>query len=71
MTIITNIQIMVWDIKVGEKYYSFKYKTFVDGKLTEESEYEGDHVWGGDKRYFRGHLKNGGAVKCVLERIKL
>lgn len=62
---------MVWAIKVDDKYYSFKYKVFVNSKVHCEDKYENDHVWQNNKPIFRKHLKEGYATQLVLERINL
>lgn len=67
----TNISIQVWAIRVDDKYYSFRYKVFVDNKVHAEDIFESDHVWRDDKKTFRHNLKNGWAAQQVLERIKL
>lgn len=65
-TIVNNVTVNIDDVKVDKRYFSFKYKIFVDGKLKKDSEYESDHVWSDDIKGFRSLLKSSLALKIVL-----
>lgn len=67
----TKIEIEVDNIKVDDRYYSFEYKVWVDGKMKIEDVYDSDHEWSDDKKGFKDHLKNGGAVHTVLDKISI
>lgn len=68
-TIFTDIRVMIWAIKVDERYYSFKYKIWVNNKLTCDSIYESDHSWGDNQKGFKEHLKDGYAVSLALDKL--
>lgn len=71
MTLTYNIMIVIWAIRVGGKYYSFKYKVFLNNKIhIKESVYDGDHSHGHEGvKEFRKTLKNGWAAELVLGNI--
>ena len=68
MKLTSNIKIQVWDIVVGDMYYSFKYKANQDGKIT-IGDYDSSHDRIMDKDVFRKELEDRGAFQIVMERI--
>jgi hypothetical protein len=59
-----TIQVMVWDIVVGKRYYSFHYRFYRDGKWT-GGQYDSSHSR--SPATIRKLLKNGYAIDIVLE----
>ncbi len=61
-----KIEIEISDVRVVDRYYSFKYKIFRNDKLVEDDIYESDHSWDDDKKGFEKALKKGSALATVL-----
>jgi len=60
-----TIKAEIWDIKVGKKYYSFKYRVNRNGKWTPEYNYDSSHSR--SPSTMRKYLRNGGAVDIIME----
>ena len=58
------IKVMVWDIVVGKKYYSYHYR-YCRGDKCIGGEYDTSHSR--SVAFMRKHLENGGAVTQVIE----
>jgi len=67
--IVTLIKIEVKDIKVVKDYYSFKYKTWVNGKLNSKGTYSSDHNWNDNPEKFKAMLSDYYAAVLVNESI--
>lgn len=70
MPIITNLKVRISMLKVDDRYYSFNYKIWVNGKLNREDNYSGSHAWRDDIKRFKEMLENGYATQLALEQIK-
>jgi len=65
----TVIEVVIDDIVVDDKYYSFQYKVKVNGIERASAEYQNDHAWGTDHKGFIAMLEAGEAVKLALEEV--
>lgn len=59
------IKVMVWDIKVGKRYYSFKFR-YCRGQKCLGGDYDSSHSR--SVAFMRKYLENGGAITIVVER---
>lgn len=66
-----DFKIVITDLKVDTRYYSFYYEVWVNGILKMEDEYSNDHSWGIDYKKFRYLLRKSHAAEIVCERIKV
>lgn len=62
-----ELKILIDKIEVDEFYYTIDYTYYWNGKEKKES-YESDYE-GWSKSDFKKHLRDGGAIKIVLEQI--
>lgn len=69
MPIITEVKVRISMLKVDDRYCSFNYKIWVNGKLNCEGNYSSDHVWRDDVKGFKELLESGYATRLALEQI--
>lgn len=69
--IVFEFKVVIENLKVDTKYYSFDYEVWVNGILKKEELYSNDHSWGNDYKKFRRILRNSYAAQIVCERIEL
>ena len=62
------IRVKVWDIKVDEEYYSFKYNITKDGKLQAGGSYDGDYENGMTPKQWKKELEKT-AWEIALQQI--
>lgn len=65
-----NISIEVDNIEVDEKYYSFDYKVYINGKLKEKDTYDSDHSWSHRQKWFKEYLEESGAFQEVIDKMR-
>lgn len=63
---IEHVKVVIANIKVGWKYYSFDYYLERNGNAVAKDTYESDHER--SPQTMRKYLRNGGAVELVLEK---
>lgn len=64
------IQVDIFDIKVSEKYYSFKYHVVLNGQAHTTATYSDSHSRGDDIEAFRRALSDGWALEQVCGRLQ-
>ncbi len=62
----TIIKIQISKITVDERYYSFKWKAYLNGKLYDSGEYDNDYENGDTPKEWQKRLEEGIAVEEVL-----
>ena len=67
--IVAHIKVVVTNIEVDDKYYSFDYRVWKDGEVVKSTRYSNDHSRRDDKEEFKKDLENGYAIKCALESV--
>jgi len=65
----TVIEVVIDDIVVDNKYYSFQYVVKVNGIERGSGEYQNDHAWGDDHKGFIAMLEAGEAVKSAIDEV--
>ena len=66
-----NIKVKITDINVNDYCYSFNYKIYLEGKLYRNEYYEAKHKRKNDQSIIKKQLKDGGALKIVLDKIEI
>lgn len=72
MTFSYDIKVVIWNIKVDYKYFSFQYQVFLNNEAhIPPKSYDDSHSHGHEGiEEFRETLKNGWAVELILHHIK-
>lgn len=60
-----EIEIDVFDLKIDERYFSFKYNIKINGRL-KKGFYESDHEWADDLSAWNRELRKGEAIRLAI-----
>jgi hypothetical protein len=72
MTYQVDIRIEIDKVEVTDYEFTFKYKVFINKKLTNKGTYAFEHFRRNDKAAFKAELENGWAAHLIiLEILKL
>ena len=59
-----TFKVVIWNISVGKRYYSFEYELFRNDKLIQDDHYSNSHSR--SPAFMRKILRNGHAAELVL-----
>lgn len=62
-----KLDIIISNIKVGKKYYSFDYVFKENGVITDKGNHDASHSR--SPQYMRKHLKAGYAIELIMQKI--
>lgn len=66
-----NLEVIIENIEVDDRYYSFDYTILLDSKEIQKDKYSNDYCNGDTKEQFKKLLEDGYALELALEDFSL